>query len=124
MTKEEAKKEIQRIRANLRVTKITCTRSVKSRSGDSFVGFSASWQSVQNDVDSMGDCEEGIPLQEAKTAQYLLAMETDIAAVESATANGGMSQEVMQATLQMIRSNYSQLMAKHLGVKNEECPGG
>ena len=77
-SKEELRERLRHIRQGIRITKITCTRSVKGRTGDSFVGFSAAWQSVQDDhsgpgADVMADrvddrvyAEQGLTLKDAK----------------------------------------------------------
>lgn len=128
---EDNRKEIQerlrRIRAGLRITKITCTRSVKGRNGDSFVGFSAAWQSVQDDHGGMGadlmpDQEEeeamtgqGISLSDAKIARLMLSMECDLAALESAAANGSISSEYFRDSVRGIKDNYNRLVMRALG---------
>lgn len=117
-TKEEA---VKKVKQNLRIVKVTCTRSVKGRNGDTFVGFSAAWDSVQNDPGGMGVDHElitsdreiapnGFTLQEAKIAQYMLAMRVDIAAAESAVATNGISPEEGARLVNNAKANYQTLV--------------
>ena len=47
---DPTKAMIDRIKANLRVTKVVATRSVKTARGDFFAGISAAWNTVQDDL--------------------------------------------------------------------------
>jgi len=134
-SKAEAQTELRRIRSSLRITKITCTRSVKGRNGDSFVGFSAAWQSVQDDVSGPGadvnaDAEDdavyaqqGMTLKEAKLARYMLAMECDIAALESAVANGTITPQYFEDAVKGVRNNYNQLILRDMGLLSDDNNG-
>jgi hypothetical protein len=127
----EIKERLRRIRDGLRITKITCTRSVKGRNGDSFVGFSAAWQSVQDDQGGMGAdvgaepeddvvyASQGIRLQDAKIARYMLSMECDVAALESAAANGSISPQMFQDSVRGVKENYNRLVLREMGVKTD-----
>ena len=129
-TKTEIKERLRKIREGLKITKITATRSVKGPNGDSFVGFSAVYQSVQNDYGGAGAdvletpedrqayIEQGISLQEAKVARYMLAMECDIAALESAAANGSISAQRFQDSISGVKESYTRLILREMGVKN------
>jgi len=128
---EERRAEIQerlrKIRGNLRITKITCTRSVKGRGGDSFVGFSAAFQSVQDDHGGMGAdvmttasedevlAEQGVPLADAKVARLMLSLEVDLAALESAAANGSIDSDRFRDSVTAIKKNYNRLVLRALG---------
>lgn len=126
----EVKKRLRRIREGIRITKITCTRSVKGRNGDSFVGFSASYQSVQDDMGGYGAdvcatpeddaayAQQGTTLQDAKLARYLLSMECDLAALESAAANGSISPQMFQDSVRGVRETYNKLVMREVGVTN------
>lgn len=131
-SKEEVLARLKRVKSGIRITKITCTRSIKSRNGDSFCGFSASWQSVQEDYGGPGSdthadghedvnyASQGLKLSDARLARLLLAMECDLAALESAMANGGISLEQFKASTRTVRSNYYQLIQREMGLTPDE----
>jgi hypothetical protein len=131
-TPDEIKEHLRSIRKGLRITKITCTRSVKGRNGDSFVAFSAAWQSVQDDhggpgADVMADAEDdrvyaeqGLSIKDAKLARYMLAMECDLAALESALANGSIGAEYFKDSVRAVKSNYDALVLREMGVTPDD----
>jgi len=123
---------VRNIRKGLRITKITCTRSVKGRNGDSFVGFSAAWQSVQDDVSGPGAdvqaspeddaayAEQGMTLKDAKLARYILSMECDVAALESAASNGSITPGYFADAVKGVKNNYKQLILREIGSSNDD----
>lgn len=131
-TKEQVVETLKRIRAGIRITKITTTRSVKTSRGDSFVGFSAAWQSVQDDHGGAGAdlvpseqdektfASQGLTIKDAKIARHMLAMECDIAALESAVANGSISSEYFRDAAAGIRNNYNRLVLSELGIQQHD----
>lgn len=135
-TRAEIRERLRRVRRRIRITKITCTRSVKGRNGDSFVGFSAAWQSVQDDAGGPGAdlmasrdedetyAQQGLSLDDAKIARYMLAMEADLAALESAAANGSISARYFQDAVSSVKANYNRLVLRAMGVTatSEEVP--
>lgn len=136
-TKAEILERLRRVRNGLRITKITCTRSVKGRNGDSFVGYSAAWQSVQDDSGGPGAdvqagpeedrayANQGMRIEDAKIARYMLAMEADIAALESAAANGSISPRLYQDSVASVKANYNRFVLRAMGVpSNDETPRG
>lgn len=124
----DIKTQLKAIRDKIRVTKVVATRSVKGRGGDSFVGFSAGWQSIQDDyggpgADSMAsgteDAEfanQGMTLKEARVAHYMIAMTADVAALESAHANGGISDKYFTDSVTAVKNNYGRLIQKVMGL--------
>lgn len=118
---------LRKIRGNIRITKISCTRSVKGRGGDSFVGFSAAFQSVQDDHGGMGAdvmpdasedaemAEQGISLADAKIARLMLSLEVDLAALESAAANGSIDSDRFRDSVAGVKNNYNRLVMRALG---------
>ena len=122
---EKMRATIRSVRDKLKITKVICTRSVKGRGGDHFVGFSATWDSVQDDggkgmADLLSDAEQaesGMTLKEAKIAAHLLGMQADITAFENATAGSIVSQEESDAAIRALKNNYGLLMEKLLGSK-------
>ena len=132
-TKEDLKDKIQRIRNNLKVTKVVCTRSVKGRNGDSYVGFSAVWNTVQEDggqslvfTGEEGDEVEsvqGMDLTEAIIASHILAREADIAAHEHAAAGGNITGPYCKDAVAAIKGNYANLVVELLRNGNETETG-
>lgn len=130
----EKKKQLRAIRDKIRITKVVATRSVKGRSGDSFAGFSAGWQTVQDDAggpgaDVMAGPDEdaayasnGMTLKEARVAHYMVSMTADLAALESANANGSISNSYFQQASAGVRSNYNRLIQKALGNGDDSNP--
>jgi len=128
--KRQIKERLRRIRDGIRITKITCTRSVKGRNGDSFVAFSAAYQSVQDDKGGMGGdthvtpeeedtyASQGIKMKDAKLARYMLSMECDLAALESAAANGSISPQMFQDSVRGVRETYNRLVLREMGATN------
>lgn len=113
---------LTRIRNNLKITKVVCTRSVKGRYGDTYVGFSAAWNTIQDDAGGGADMisaqdgdtalaqANGLSLKESKIAAYALAMQADIAAHNHAMAGGNITQEQRDEAVRVIKANYTQLM--------------
>lgn len=125
MSNDELRALVQRVKAGLKITKVVATRSVKGRGGDTFAGFSAAWNSVQEDggqglVSSTDDGEEsqtltGMTMQEGIVASILVAREADIAAYRNAAAGGNITQSHADAAIAAIRSNYSKMLVQALG---------
>jgi hypothetical protein len=125
---EAVKQDLIRIRKGIRITKITATRSIKSSQGDTFVGFSATWQSIQDDYSGPGAdvmaepeeeasyAEQGMPIKDAKIARHMLAAEADMAALQSARANNSISQDYYEDAMRAVKSNYDMLVLKAMKV--------
>jgi hypothetical protein len=128
---DDMKTQLRAIRDKIRITKVVATRSVKGRNGDSFAGFSAGWQTVQDDAggpgaDAMAVPEEdaayasnGMTLKEARVAHYMVSMTADVAALESAHANGSISSGYFQKATAGVKANYSRLIQKVMGNGND-----
>lgn len=128
---KDLKTELRAIRDKIRITKVVATRSVKGQKGDSFAGFSAGWQSIQNDyggagADAMPDAQEdaenasqGMTLKEARVAHYMVAMTADIAALESAACNGSISDSYFNDTAAAVKNNYGRLIQKVMGTSSD-----
>jgi len=127
-TREEIKEKLRNIKRGMRITKVTYTRSVKGRNGDSFVGFSAAWKSSQDDhggpgadlipegADEAAYFERGLSMKDAKLARYMLAMEVDIAALESAVANNSITTDYYADAVRGVKKNYDLLVLREMGV--------
>jgi len=134
-TKEEIRQRLTRIRDGIRITRITCTRAVKGRNGDSFVGFSASWQSIQDDRGGPGTdllaepedervlAQQGATIKDARIARYLLAIECDVAALESAVANGSITPGYFRDAVRSVRENYNGFILREMGVSRDDDNG-
>ena len=126
------KELLNRVKGNIRVTKVVATRSVKGKFGDYFAGFAAGWDSVQDEPAGIGkDLEplvsddavatNGMTLKEARVAHYLVSMHADIAAHEAAMASGGISPKQCTDSVASIKINYGKLIRKCL-LKDDEAP--
>lgn len=122
---KEARELVRRVAAGLRVGKVVATRSVKGQRGDTFLGFSAAFQTVQEDGGQglVGAMEEGeephsvttMTLREASIAAILLGRTVDLAAHRNARAGGNISAGYCEAACAAITSNYGQLLAEVMG---------
>jgi len=121
MTKDELREVIDKVKKNVRVTKVVATRSVKTKRGDFFAGFAAAWNTVQDDVSGMGTdtdvmmdtseiAQSGMTLVESKVAHNIVAMQADVAAYEAAFANGGISEREKDDAVRAIKNNYARLI--------------
>lgn len=133
MTEVNMREVIKGVKANLRVTKVVCTRSVKGKFGDSYAGFSAVWDTVQDDAGGGVDLisvqgedntlavhGSGMTLKESRVAALILGMQADISAHDQAYAGGNLTQDHWEGTIKGIKRNYSRLIAQILGVDEEE----
>jgi hypothetical protein len=113
--------------AHLRVTKVVCTRSVKGRQGDNYVGFSAAWDSTQDDAGGAADlsgaqgekdtrlaAKQGMTLGEARMAALVLGMQADLSAHDHAMAGCNLPPDQHSGATQAIKHNYMKLMADRL----------
>jgi len=129
LTNEQKKivqETIRGVRRGIRVTKITCTRSVKGRHGDAYVGFSAGWHTTQDDMGGATDAqisseetqprdeERGLTLNEGKLAAYLVAMEVDLQAHDHAMAGSTIGESDRQTAHEAIRANYNRLVVEQM----------
>ena len=133
---DEVREKLHQIRSGLKVTKITSSRSIKSRSGDSFVAFSAAYQSVQDDISGPGAAtasspeeesvyaEQGLSLKDARIARLMLSMECDVGALESALANGSISPDYYRDAVRAVKQNYEDLVLKEMGVLHRDETSG
>lgn len=122
MTDDNIKALIERVKSNIRVTKVVATRSVKGRGGDTYAGFSAAWNTVQDDsgggIDALlGDADEaqsGMTLREARVAHLMVSMQADLAAHDAALAGGNVSNNYHREATRAIKANYSRMIREVL----------
>ena len=110
------------VKAHMRITKVVCTRSIKGKYGDSYVGYSAAWDTKQDDAGGGGDLlsaqdgdvnlavQQGLTFKEARLATLVLAMQADVAAHNNAMAGGNITPKDREEAIRSIRNNYTQLM--------------
>lgn len=121
---EARNNRIKDIFQKIRVTKVVATRSVKGRNGDTFAGFSAAWDSVQNDyggpgADVMPDAQEdaetsaqGMTFREGVVAMHMVQMQTSIAALDAAYANGTISGDLYEDQKKSVKNRFGGLIAQ------------
>ena len=131
---DRQKAEITAVKEGLRISKVVCTRSVKTRNGDYFVGMSAAWDSTQEDagggatlIDAMGEGEQeqaivsqGMTRKQAKIAGLILGMQVDLQATHHALGGGALSTVEHRRAVNAIRHNYSKLLAAAVASKSED----
>jgi hypothetical protein len=126
----EMKDTLKKIKGGVRITKIVCTRSVKGRNGDTYVGFSAAWDTIQDDagggadqitaldeIDAAKSLGQGLSLRESRMAALVLGMQVDIAAHDQALAGGNLSMEQRTMAVRSIKANYARLMTEMFGTE-------
>lgn len=126
----ELRAALKKIKDSVRITKIVCTRSVKGRGGDTYVGFSAAWDTIQDDAGGGADqittmdapdvsksFSQGLSLRESRLASLVLGMQVDIAAHDQALAGGNLSIEQRTVAIRSIKTNYAKLMSDLFGTE-------
>ena len=127
------KEELTRIKKGLRVTKVVCTRSIKGRYGDAYVGFSAAWDTIQDDAGGGADLNSaqdgdvkaahhdgGMTLKEAKMAALVLGLQADLAATDNAMAGSTITVDQRLGAQKAIKHNYASLMSEVLAKADGE----
>jgi hypothetical protein len=114
MDMDEVRKVLRGVKSKIRITKVVCTRSVKGR-GDTFAGFSAAWDSVQEDGMQGMDEEDPVPtdamtLQESIIASHIIAREANLAAYAHALAGGTINSEMYRQHVEAIKANFNKLI--------------
>lgn len=126
--------EITFVKNKLRLSKVVVTRSVKTKNGDFFVGFSSAWETIQEDagggadlIDALEPGEQqkaiearGMTLKQGKIAGLVLGMQVDIQAVTHALCGGAISEEEFNNAVRAIRRNYTNKLAEVTAAKNGE----
>ena len=128
MTKSELKALVDRVKKGLVVTKVVATRSVKGTRGDTFVGFSAAWNSVQEDggqglvtsLEEESQTVTAMTMEEAIVASIILAREADTAAYRNAAAGGNISPELATKAVTAIRANYNKALLQAFDLQESQ----
>lgn len=115
---QTSKDFIKAVSDKVRVTKVIATRSVKGQRGDSFAGFSAGWNTVQDDgtqgldeTPDGGTSLQAMTIKESRVASYLLALQADVHAHQHAWAGGSISQTQCDDAVRTARANYLKLIS-------------
>ena len=122
MDNDEKRDFLKNVSSRIRVTKVVATRSFKGRRGDNYVGFSAGWDSTQDDaggepeggVNQADDVQSGMTIKEAKVASLILGMQADIAVLDNALAGSSITQGECETARRGIKSNYNVLISRAL----------
>ena len=119
---ELVRETMARLRPRIKITKVVCTRSVKGQRGDSYAGFSAAWDTIQDDAGGGADlitaqdgdvslaAANGLSLKDARMAHLMLAMQVDVAAHAQAMAGGNITPAQYEDSVKAIHANYTKLM--------------
>jgi hypothetical protein len=125
--------EIKVIKDGLRISKVVCTRAVKTKRGDFFVGMSAAWDTMQEDaggqgaslIDGMDEGEQhaaimqnGMTVKQAKIAGLVLGMNVDLQAGMNAVGGGAISEDEFEQAAKAIKRKYGSLLAGTVVGKN------
>jgi len=123
---------VSRVKQHLRITKVVATRSVKTAKGDFFSGFSAAWDSVQDDHGSIPDADltfsdgetamSGMTMEESRVAHVLLSMEASIAAWRAAHAEGVLSEKEFTDRKNAIKRSHAALLSSVLSANGTGNP--
>jgi hypothetical protein len=129
---ESLKQAVERVKNHMRVTKVVCTRSVKGRFGDHYVGFSAAWDTIQDDAgggadlltaqdgkDAAAVVASGMTIKDARLAALILGMQADLAAHDHACAGSNITPDQHSGAVAAIKNNYMKLAADLLAPKDE-----
>lgn len=123
MTREEQAKLVQSVASKLRFTKVVATRSIKGPRGDNFIGFSAAFNTVQQDGEQgfHDDAAEDatnlgtMTLKEAQVAAIIVARQAELTAIDVARASSNLRQSEAEQYAQVVRNNFNMLLAQVLG---------
>ncbi len=99
------KEKISTLKSTFKVNQITISRIVKGRSGDTFISMNATYGSNE-DTSNL----EGLNLNDAKIASYILGREVNIVAHEQACAGGIITSQQLENAKQHLKSNFNKLM--------------
>jgi len=117
---QKAREMIASVKSKIRVTKVVATRSVKGPAGDAFVGYSAEWDSCQDDgaqgldSDPVGTPVQAMTLQEAKVAACLMGLQADVSAYRNAMCSGAVGVDAGKERIQGVKANYAKMIQEIL----------
>lgn len=129
----EQKDFIERVKGRMRISKVVCTRAIKTKNGDFFVGFSAAWDTIQEDAGGMGSdlidamgpgdlqtatAQHGMTTKEAKVAACILGMQVELQAMSHALAGSGITEAEYRTASAAVKRNYGQLLQEAVATKS------
>lgn len=92
--------ELKEIRGQIRVTKVTCSRTLRSRNGgDAFV-------SLSSDLNG----EEGMDIKSARAAANMLSLEADMACHEAIYGAGVIDGDTLNENIEGLKSRYARIL--------------
>ena len=130
---DDQKAELRRIQNGLRIGKVVVTRAVKTSRGDFFVGWSAAWDTIQEDaggmgadlIDAMDDGEQhavlrqhGMSQRQARIASLILSRSVDLQAGLHALGGGAISDSDFAQSARAIKNKYDRLIASAVAGKD------
>jgi hypothetical protein len=112
---------LERIASQIRVTKLVATRSVRGNTGESFAGFSAGFDSIEDKSGITMEESEiveiprgGLSLKDARIAYFMLSMHADFSAIDAAWASGSISDQHRKDLQAATKRRYGLLLRKHI----------
>lgn len=116
---------IERVKGRMRIAKVVCTRALKTKNGDFFVGWSAAWDTIQEDAGGQGTdlldamapgdmqtamAQNGMTTKEAKVASCILGMQVELQAFNHALAGSGITEAEHRTATMAVKRNYTKLL--------------
>ena len=100
---------LNRIKDQMRITKVTATRCIKTKRGDHFVAFSSEWDSVRDDSehDIVEGTNSGMSMKDATIALTILQFKADTSAIEAAFLGGDITESDKNYEVQNLRNRYA-----------------
>lgn len=109
---------LRRIKDSFRVTRVSCSRVVKTPKGDTYVSMAGSFQTLSQEdpqeVESLQPQPSSLSLTEAVVAAHLLAAQVDRTCEQHAFANGSKSKESADRAIAVIDANFGTLLAMQM----------
>ena len=115
---------VARVARNLVVTKVVATRSIRTSRGDHFAGFSAAFNSTQEDggenlLSALPEGDEArsvnaMTIEESMIAAAILGRQADLAALRNAVAGGSIPSAEGARIAERIRANYRTMLAEEV----------
>lgn len=110
----EMRAMVNGVKNRMRVTKITCSRTVRGSTGEEYVAFSTALDSVETPIaeDGVGVVggDQGVSMVEAQIAAHLLGMQVDLVATEHARSSGLITRGFAEDAMKGIKTSYGTLL--------------
>jgi hypothetical protein len=114
--KKEIIAAVRSVREKMRITKVTCTRKITSRDGDTFLAWSMETDSVAEDSNTALDAvpDNAMTYREAQLATLVLAGDVDKAAIQNAVAAGNIDADEAESRIYSSRQRHSKRIIEFL----------